>query len=72
MSDNKDLKQINIKLPEKLTEYKDDVETLLKRNEAIIEKYLEDVVFVSSLTKETKQSLDMVFKKVRKNIMDKI
>jgi CRISPR/Cas system CSM-associated protein Csm2 small subunit len=77
MSENKEIKDIkikniNISIPNNLSFVKEDIEFIINKDEEIIEKYLERIVYTSSLSESTKIQLDKIFEKVRKDILSTI
>ncbi len=69
---NKDLKKINIKIPKSLTILKSNIETVLKKNESVIEKYLEDNIYISRLPPDIKEKLNNIFEDIRNNLIDNL
>lgn len=77
MSENKEIKDIkikniNISIPNNLSFIKEDIEFIINKDEEIIEKYLERIVYTSSLSESTKIQLDKIFEKLRKDILSTI
>ena len=69
-----DLKMISIdKLSNtKLHSIKNNIEIIIRKDEEIIEKYLERYVYTSILSKDIKDKLDTIFKIVSEDILDGI
>ena len=70
--DNKDLNNIHIKIPKTLDFIKNDVETIINKDETVIENYLERIVYTSPLSEITKSQLHNIFEKVKTNILSTI
>jgi len=68
----KDLKKINIVIPNNLSSIKEDVSKILKINETIIKKYLERIIYTSTLTDEIEEKIDEVFLDTYNNIIDNL
>ena len=68
----KDLKKINIVIPNNLSSIKEDVSKILKLNETIIKKYLERIIYTSTLTDEIEEKIDEVFLDTYNNIIDNL
>jgi hypothetical protein len=68
----KDLNNIHIKIPKTLDFIKNDVETIINKDEKVIENYLERIVYTSPLSENTKIQLNTIFEKVRKDILSTI
>ena len=69
---NKDLNNIHIKIPKTLDFIKNDVGTIIKKDEEVIKNYLERIVYTSPLSENTKLQLDTIFEKIRKDIISTI
>ena len=65
----KDINNIHIKIPNNLDFIKKDVDIIINKNEEIIEKYLERIVYTSPLSENTKIQLHNIFEKVKTNIL---
>ena len=70
--DIKDLNNIHIKIPKHLDFIKNDVDTIITKDEQAIENYLERIVYTSPLSEITKSQLHNIFEKVRKDIINNI
>jgi len=68
----KDLKKINIVIPNNLSSIKEDVSKILKINETIIKKYLERIIYTSTLTDEIEAKIDEVFLDTYTSIVDNL
>jgi hypothetical protein len=68
----KDLKKINIVIPNNLSSIKEDVSKILKLNETIIKKYLERIIYTSTLTDEIEVKIDEVFLDTYTSIIDNL
>ena len=68
----KELNNIHIKIPKHLDFIKNDVETIINKDEKVIENYLERIVYTSPLSENTKIELNKIFEKVRKDIITTI
>ena len=71
-NNDKDLNNIHIKIPKTLDFIKNDVETIINKDEQVIENYLERIVYTSPLSEITKSQLHNIFEKVRKDIINNI
>ena len=69
---DKDLNNIHIKIPKTLDFIKNDVDTIIKKDEEVIKNYLERIVYTSPLSENTKMQLDKIFDKIRKDILTTI
>lgn len=65
----KDLKKINMILPNNLNDIKQNIDIIIKKDEEIIKKYLERIIYTSKLPDEVNLELDKVFLDTRKNIL---
>ena len=52
---------ININIPNKLSIFKNDIETIIQKDEEIIRKYLEKVIYKCDLSEFVKQELNKIF-----------
>ena len=68
----KDLNNIHIKIPKTLNFIKNDVDTIINKDEEVIKNYLERIVYTSPLSENTKLQLDTIFEKIRKDIISTI
>ena len=66
---DKKIKKINIKIPEKLSEIKTDIELIINKNETIISKYLERHIYTSTISDINKQKIEELFIKNRNIIL---
>ncbi len=76
-SNHSDIKNINIVVPNKLInnnnlKIKTDIEKIFRKNEENIRKYLERVIYTSTLSKDVNLKLDVIFEETKKNIMDNL
>jgi hypothetical protein len=65
----KDLKNINLILPNNLNEIKPNIDIIINKNEEIIKKYLERIMYTSKIPEEVNIQLNKVFQDVKKNIL---
>lgn len=68
-SSKKDLKNINMILPNNLNEIKSSIDIIINKDEEIIKKYLERILYTSKLSDSVKQQLDKVFQDVREKLL---
>jgi len=76
-SNHSDIKNINVIVPNKLInnnnlKIKTDIEKIFKKNEENIRKYLERIIYTSTLSKDVNLKLDVIFEETKKNIMDNL
>ena len=69
-TNSKDLKNINMAIPNNLSEIKTDIETIVDLNETIIQNYLERIIYTSTLSIPVKENLSNIFKEAKAYIMD--
>ena len=69
MTDN--MLNINIKIPNKLSIYKEDIETIIHNDEEVIKKYLERTIFNCVLSETVKRELDKIFVESKKIVLEK-
>lgn len=69
MTDN--ILNINIKIPNKLSIYKEDIETIINKDEEVIKKYLEKTIFNCVLSETVKRELDKIFVESKKIVLEK-
>lgn len=67
---DKQIKNINIKIPHNLNEIKPDIEFIINVNEKIIIKYLERHVYTSIITENNRKIIEELFIKNRKDILE--
>lgn len=67
--DLKDIKKISISIPTDLNEITKDLEILIHKNENIIKKYLEKNIYTSVITDIEKEKLDIIFTKIKTQIL---
>jgi len=74
-SNKKDLKEIiNIKninmiLPNNLNEIKTNIDIIINKDEEIIKKYIERIIYTSKIPVEVNIQIDKVFLDVRSNLL---
>lgn len=66
---DKQIKKINIKIPENLNEIQSDIELIINKNEIIISKYLERHIYTSTISEINKQKIEELFIKNRNLIL---
>ena len=66
---DKQIKKINIKIPENLNEIKSDIELIINKNEIIISKYLERHIYTSTISDINKKKIEELFIKNRNLIL---
>ena len=76
-ANNSDIKNINVVVPNKLInnnnlKIKTDIEKIFKKNEENIRKYLERVIYTSTLSKDVNLKLDTIFEETKNTIMDNL
>jgi hypothetical protein len=67
---DKQIKKINIKIPENLNEIQSDIELIINKNEIIISKYLERHIYTSTISEINKQKIEELFIKNRNLILN--
>ena len=70
--DKKDLKQlknINMILPNNLNRIKTNMDIIINKDEEIIKKYLERIIYTSKIPEEVNTQLDKVFLDARQNLL---
>ena len=77
MQYHSDIKNINIVVPNKLInnnnlKIKNDIEKIFRKNEDNIRKYLERVIYTSTLSKDVNLKLDTIFEETKNTIMDNL
>ena len=72
MDKSKELKNINISIPNNLDFIKNDIDIILKKDEEVIEKYLGRIVYTSPLSENIKRQLHNIYEKVNTNILPTI
>lgn len=76
-TNHSDIKNINIVVPNKLInnnnlKIKNDIEKIFRKNEENIRKYLERVIYTSTLSKDVNLKLDTIFEETKNTIMDNL
>jgi hypothetical protein len=66
---DKQIKKINIKIPENLNEIQSDIELIINKNEIIISKYLERHIYTSTISDINKKKIEELFMKNRNIIL---
>ena len=70
MSDKKiEFKKLNMILPNNLNEIKNNIDIIIKKDEEIIKKFIERVIYTSKLPDEINTQLDKVFTDVKTHIL---
>ena len=67
---DKQIKKINIKIPENLNEIQSDIELIINKNEIIISKYLERHIYTSTISEINKKKIEELFIKNRNLILN--
>ena len=65
------LSNIKVKIPNKMSIYKKEIETILEKDEEIIRKYLEKSVFKCFLSDTVKQELEEIFQESKETVLEK-
>jgi hypothetical protein len=68
-SSKKDLKNINMILPNNLNEIQTNIDIILKKDEEIIKKYIERIIYTSKLPDNVTEQIDKVFQDVREHLL---
>jgi len=68
-SSKKELNKINMILPNNLNEIKTSIDIILKKDEEIIKKYIERIIYTSKIPENIIEQLDKVFQDVRENLL---
>ena len=68
-SSKKDLKNINMILPNNLNEIQTNIDIILKKDEEIIKKYIERIIYTSKIPENIIEQLDKVFQDVREHLL---
>ena len=70
MSDKKiEFKKINMILPTNLNEIQNNIDIIIKKDEEIIKKFIERIIYTSKLPYEINTQLDKVFTDVKTHIL---
>jgi len=72
LSQQKNLKKININIPNNLNSIKPDIEKLINKNEIITTKYLERIIYTSDLSESIKTKLEQVLSESREFILSSL
>ena len=62
-------KKHKIIIPEKTTSIIDDIDEVVDKCEEVIKKYIERMIYTSTLSKNVSENLDSVFKESRTNLL---
>jgi len=68
-SSKKELNKINMILPNNLNEIKTSIDIILKKDEEIIKKYIERIIYTSKLPDNVTEQIDKVFQDVREHLL---
>jgi len=68
-SSKKDLKNINMILPNNLNDIQTNIDIILKKDEEIIKKYIERIIYTSKLPDNVTEQIDKVFQDVREHLL---
>ena len=68
-SSKKDLKNINMILPNNLNDIQTNIDIILKKDEEIIKKYIERIIYTSKLPDNVTEQLNKVFQYVREHLL---
>lgn len=68
-SSKKDLKNINMILPNNLNDIQTNIDIILKKDEEIIKKYIERIIYTSKLPDNVTEQLNKVFQDVREHLL---
>jgi hypothetical protein len=66
-----DLLNINVNIPNKLSIYKEDINTIIEKDEEVIKKYLEKSVFNCILSDSVKFDLNKIFEESKQIVLEK-
>lgn len=67
---DKQIKKISIKIPDDLSEIKNDFELIINKNEKIISNYLERHIYTSLISETNKTKIEELFIKNKKLILN--
>ncbi len=62
-------KKHKIIIPEKASSLVDDIDEVVDKCEEVIKKYIERIIYTSTLSKNVSENLDSVFKESRTNLL---
>lgn len=68
--DIKDVKNININIPDNLNELESELDLILNTSNKIINKYLEKQIFKSTISDSNKEKISIIFTKNKQLILD--
>ena len=66
----KDVKQININIPNHLNELIPEVDLIINTTNTLITKYLEKQIYTSTISNCNKEKLHIIFTKNKKHILE--
>jgi len=64
-AEENDLKKMSMIIPDTISSLDSDLNIIIKKNEDIIKRYIERVIYNSTLSYEIKIKLDEIFEEVR-------
>ena len=68
--DLKDIKKININIPNNLNELEPDVNLIINTTNTVIHKYLERQIYKSIISDSNKEKLNLIFTKNKQLILE--
>jgi hypothetical protein len=68
--DIKDVKNININIPNNLNELESELDLILNTSNKIINKYLEKQIFKSTISDSNKEKISIIFTKNKQLILE--
>ena len=68
--DLKDIKQINVKIPDHLNELKPDLQIIINTTNTIITKYLEKQIYKSAISDSNKEKINTIFTNNKQLILE--
>ena len=68
--DLKDVKKININIPNNLHELEPDLNLIINTTNSIINKYLERQIYKTIISESNKEKIDIIFTKNKKLILE--
>ena len=68
--DLKDVKKINVNIPDNLNELNSELDLIIKNTNIIITKYLEKQIYKSTLSDSNKEKMNVIFSKNKQLILE--